>query len=72
MYNHKAASTETPGQQLDTTANQEHTLSATIQQKGAGAMCHRPKEQEYKLLDKEKTHSPENWRTKLLSKHAYP
>lgn len=29
MYNHNAASTETPGQQLDTIANQEHTLSAT-------------------------------------------
>lgn len=26
---HKAANTETPGQQLDATANQEHTLSAT-------------------------------------------
>jgi len=36
---------------LDTTANQKHTLNATGQQKGASVTCHRPKEQEYKLLD---------------------
>lgn len=59
MYNHNAASTETPGQQLDTIAN---ILLVQQEQKGASAMCHRPKEQEYKLRKRVQSKNTPSWK----------